>query len=317
MSTSEFLRETVAATATQLGRPPTPSERKVIAREIEAEHYEDDHSPYEVSLALEPALTSAAAKRVRVGTPQAQVFDHNWSTPLALLYANIAAEQPNVMKFRSENLSGKLIKVDDVERWIEDRQDWKTPKPPLAGETIKFESLAYILPDDEWVRRIAVLPYTTLDRLRIVSSQVADDTNWDKATATVWILCGAIPRTPAIQVDTKQAFLTPFGNRQRIVLDVDADVTPEEVKSVYARERSNCFTHTAGTKTRRPLKPRTLRIVASVFGTDWRGWAFHQRQWNDDNPSDQITDIRTFRKLVNRAMRHLLNTKAHLPSKDT
>jgi hypothetical protein len=310
MSNSEFFDKTVAEIAKQLGRPVKDAEQTQTACAIEAEDYEDAFSPYEAALEIAPILRAAAAKRVRVPNREPKVFYNNWSTPLALLYANIAEEQPDVVAFRTEILSDKLINVDDVETWIKERLELQ------PRGTIKVESVAYAVPGDEWAHNRGVVPNSTLDRLRIISCRIADATNWPAAAATVWILCGAIPESPSVVVGTKQTFGTPFGNRQRIVLDIDADVSPAEVMEIYRRERSKCFEHTDGTKTRRPLQTRTLRVAASVFATPWKGWKAHQRQWNTANPSDEINNIRTFRRIVNRAQRHLLNYEVSMTSKD-
>ncbi len=195
------------------------------------------------------------------GRRSADVGERSTAFALALSEA-VAAEAGNdhqTEAFRQAHLpGGKLLLLNEVEGWIADRHReqptevrvMRVPVPPgwnghdpLPAEhtAVVVDQLAYVVPGDEYVRKVIAAPSGVLGRLNRLANGLAVSHGWEPAQAATWVLTGVTPRIGLIRVtegakNIRDNWWTAWS--ERITLDVHPAATPEEVTEAYRAART-------------------------------------------------------------------------------
>lgn len=244
---------------------------------------------------------------------------------VSLELAKEASEQSNVVGFRSDILSGLLIPFAGVPRWVEDRLAEDGDPVPLlslpvpAGHEIQHQEEApelYLLSPpmtisrqiegDVWkvtrvmleygapgtgVMRRFVRPGGVLDRLRRLSEDLESAYRWQRAQATIFVLTGLPPILPAASVDVEYHG-DGRGLTARIVLRVDASMSPAAVARVYRNARSTIPVPAA--RARRPMiSEKHLELARFLSDHDPRPtWRKLLARWNSAHPEWKYAEDR-------------------------
>lgn len=252
---------------------------------------------------------------------------------LSQLVARHAAADRDVLAFRADHLSGGLVPRAEVEKWIKDRVEKEGDRTSdvtftipegttieWSGATVKFNppiaevvngvgfsgrTIAYALPGDAGVRRLAVKARGVLDRLARLGESLADAFGWQPAQATVFILTGATPLISTARV-TVPAFKVRhdfnLGWARRIKLDIDPAATPKEVLDAFEDARNEY--HQSG---RRRMTRKHLRLAAFTGAEHAdKPWAVRHRLWNEQFPDWAYPEQSNFRRDAGQAQRRLL-----------
>lgn len=275
------------------------------------------------------------------------------SFALSLLLYEEATKDAEVIAFRTEVLANKLLNREMVPAWIQQqakmdgeptlwlelaeipvarddametvRKGTYIQKGPanLAVKTIKGHFLKYGGRDD-WTLAVPTCIDGMLERLRKLSERLAREYGWQEAQATLFVLTGAVPIISPIQIThhmergplqfthTKQR--EPLYIRQRIVLDVDPAVSPQEVAKHYHLKRKEIEARRKrkeieATRTR-PLTEKHLRLA--TFDAERlreESWAKKLAEWNrTQRPEWGYNDRRRFAHECLQARRRLLRS---------
>jgi hypothetical protein len=184
---------------------------------------------------------------------------------MAAFLAHYVQEDPadrwRIRAFRAEVLGQPSMSVGAAARWIRREASHATANAP-AGTTRpdRVRLLAYVTSQNAWVQRVVAAPGTSLDRLRTIADDVATFCGWAQARATMFVLTGQWPETPAIagRVEWK----SPLAARSRIVLTIDPSCPPREVTAAYRGLRKKHFR-----RIRRLTPPHArLAVFAQQYG---------------------------------------------------
>ena len=224
---------------------------------------------------------------------------------LSDLTARQAAKEKGVKTFRQQHLTGRLLKREEVGKWIERqaavdgpasrylripipdgyepiRRNGRTfTEPTLTisdtspATHVDVELLAYASPDDQWVRRIPVKHGGTLDRLRALSQLLARRYKWMEAQATIFVLTDVSPLLSSLRGGFRIEFNQPISSR--ITMEIDPTLTPEEVAKQYKKLRASLI----GARYR-SLSEKHLRLAEFYRGhkPDGTTWAKLMEEWN-------------------------------------
>jgi hypothetical protein len=253
---------------------------------------------------------------------------------LSQLVAHYAKEDPGVVAFRAKHLNAGLIRWANVEKWISEASELDGDRsasvtltlptdttiesnpdgtrkidPPIAKVVgrIKYSvgTLAYALPGDRSVRRLAVTSGGVLDRLSRLADSLADSFGWNPAQATVFILAGVTPLIAPVRVTTpavKIRYGTDVGWARRITLDVDPAATPQEVLDAFTSARDQ---HSPTSRRRLSVKHLRLAAFAGAEHAD-KPWAERHRLWNEKFPEWAYPAESNFRRDAAVAQRRVL-----------
>ncbi len=226
---------------------------------------------------------------------------------LSLVVARAADRDQHVLAFRSEVLSGTLLAVDDVERWIKDQQKkdgeptwWlevavrpgtrirhtrkglvATPAVTISAKSpgpvggVSRRLLRYGTATSEWQHSVMVTQGGVLDGLRDLSERLSRENGWQAAQATVFVLTGRAPLIPAVRTHISAA------GRGRITMEIDPAITPRELADRYRRFRGNVL----GTRRVKRLSRKHLELAAFASSRpDDEPWDRRRVAWNRSYP---------------------------------
>lgn len=226
---------------------------------------------------------------------------------LSLAISHIASRDPEVVEFREEVLGARLLHMEEIKGWIEERAReegeatsyLKVPlppktkldktktsvvlEPPLALDDLphgafglSVEILRYGVEESDWAQGIPVAIGGVLDRLRGLSERLESLYSWGRAEATVFVLTGAAPLLADMRGGIEIKPMFPAASR--ITLEVDISVGPKRLAVAYAKLRKK---YVPGRY--RPLSPKHLRLA--VFALEEREknrpWAEIMQSWNE------------------------------------
>src|SRR5439155_21293736 len=237
---------------------------------------------------------------------------------------------PDVERFRLEELRSRLLEPEDVERWVQRqaRRDGEPTnlitaalpagttvergaiKPPLSkptwSRTQSANRLRYAVPDKRWPRSIAVAAGGKLDRLRVLSVDLAAIFRWTQAQATTFVLTDGIPWVDDLRVTTELAIhpRAPGSVTARIHLTVDPAMGPAELAAHYAEARRAIVPGRY-----RPLSEKHLQLAVFAVTTQEEGWAEMMRAWNREHARKhgRYDNLATFKRDVRQAQRRILD----------
>jgi hypothetical protein len=257
---------------------------------------------------------------------------------LSILIAESASQDEEVRRFRGDVLNDKLLELDQVEPWIEDQaqvdkgagrssrllqmvpvppehnirpeQNSYCLDPPLTLEaltppaTLHIKTLEYLVPGDEWVRRVPVAIGGALERLQIISERLAQNHRWHPAQATLFVLTGAAPLISILSVEVQPTNRGVITGPSRIALTVDPMVPPEKVRASYERIRQKIVG-----KGHREMRERQFKLaVFTKLSPEEEPWAERVAKWNEMVP-DKLgyRSTSNFKRDAERAVERLLN----------
>jgi hypothetical protein len=278
------------------------------------------------------AGAQSAEHRVPVPAPREPKLGQERAWALSQLVAAHAHHDPDVIAFRHKYLGNALVEWADLDAWITARA--KLDGEPTTDVTIVLPAgaisdpdadklhlspslervrpsrvasrvLAYALPEDDWIRRVAVTADGALDRLRVLAEALAKAYGWTPAQASIFVLCGVTPFIATIRVTRSSAKVRHHADlvwARRITLDIDPAATPEQVLDAFQHARRQ-----QGVAQLRPLTLKHLRLAAfaSAEHAD-KPWAERLRLWNTRFPEWHYAEQSNFRRDAIRAEARIL-----------
>lgn len=250
------------------------------------------------------------------------------------LLADKAANDEEVLSFRSDVLGGSLLSRLQVDRWIKRQAEddgpaslWLTvpvPKgyevksstraattePPLtiSEETpailIQRQYLSYVsclVPiEEDPTCEVPTAEGGVLGRLRQLSEALARHYGWDAALATNFVLTGEAPLVPSVEI--RRSYPSNFRTLARISLTVDPALSPREVADHYRRVRAEIV----GGR-HRELTEKHMRLA--TFAAARTGESLHKRMgaWNRKYPRWKYKAVSNFGRDCNQAIKRLLH----------
>jgi len=191
-------------------------------------------------------------------------YRHKRAEVVSLLRAREAAADLGVQAFREQHLGRKLLKSSDVEAWVNEEAAKSGPPtwwlrgipvpsnrklrqrldnkagvftvPPLCisrerpAEGCQLHLLRYGVPGAPRLRVVPTVAGSVLEELRVTSATLAKRVGWSEAAAVLFILTGATPLMEPIDWILEVT-------RGRVVLEIDAAMTPREVADAYLEAR--------------------------------------------------------------------------------
>lgn len=253
---------------------------------------------------------------------------------LADILAVEAARLPEVVRFRETYLGGRLLPFEEVEDWIKRTQAadgpgsvWYTialrrdhvvkddgvfPRlrdllatlAQLPEEELnrfisgaKVETIDYIVPTSQHVRRVPIQHDGTLYRLKLVARLLEGHYGWSEAHGVVFTLTGLTPPIPKARVTTPGIVMGPHG---RIKLELDPRLSSDEVRDIYAQARSQVF------KGRdRPMSKRHLELALFLVKNPYHTWREMCELWNRQYPQWAYSIWQNFSRDARAAYRRL------------
>lgn len=193
-------------------------------------------------------------RRRRALRPDSVVLEHvpRWVWARSLLYAIEAEQLPQVQEFRETYLSRNLIELDEVRPWVEDQYEapsvfalllvpsgWQLGDPLAAqSEVVSVCTEAIEYPVDGRGLKMPIRRGSVLDQLRQLSNELAMMFGWQPAQATGFVLTGITPIVNVLVAKPGDGYDGDQWRRDTVRLDVDLDVSPDEVAALYSRARA-------------------------------------------------------------------------------
>jgi hypothetical protein len=265
-----------------------------------------------------------ASREPRLGQERA------WA--LSQLVATHAHHDPDVLAFRHKYLGDALVEWADLDTWItaqakldgelttdltialptsaiaDPDADELHLSPPVAKvrpARIASRVLAYALPEDDWIRRIAITADGTLDRLRVLAETLAKAYGWTPAQASIFVLCGVPPFIATVRITRSSAKVRHRADlvwARRMTLDIDPAATPQQVLDAFQHARRQ-----QGLAQLHPLTLKHLRLAAFAGAEHAdKPWAERLRLWNRSFPKWRYAEQSNFRRDALRAEARIL-----------
>ena len=258
---------------------------------------------------------------------------------VASLLAVEVGNDPDVKAFRDEVLNGQLLADHEVESWMQQRAKedgpattWLTVQVPEGSKCVADKGGAHTVPPitisadnrarllhRQYVQYLRYLEATdfddvrtelpvalggVLDRLRQLSQHLARILPWQEDEATYFVLTGACPWTPII--DVRPIRRSPSA-ASRIKMTIDPALPSKVVAEHYKASRQEVV----GPR-HRELSEKHIQLA--LFIADWQGtgkWREKMAAWNqacdDKNPKWKYEYERNFSRDCNQAVRRLLH----------
>jgi hypothetical protein len=274
----------------------------------------------------------SAEHRVPAPAPTEPRIGQERAWALSQLVAAHAHHDPDVIAFRRNYLGDTLVEWADLDTWItarakldgEPTADVTIVRPasaisdpdadelhislPLARvrpSRVASRVLAYALPGDEWIRRVAVTADGALDRLRVLAEALAKAYGWTPAQASIFVLCGVTPFIATVRVTRSSAKVRHHADlvwARRITLDIDPAATSQEVLDAFQHARRQ-----QGVAHLRPLSLKHLRLAAFAGAEHAdKPWAERLRLWNTSFLEWHYPEQSNFRRDAIRAEARIL-----------
>jgi hypothetical protein len=278
------------------------------------------------------AGTPSAEHRVPAPAPREPKHGQERAWALSQLVAAHAHHDPDVIAFRHNYLGEALVEWADLDNWITARAkldgerttdvtialpasatsdpdaDELHISPPLGRvrpSRVATRLLAYALPGDDWIRRVAVTADGALDRLRVLAEAIANAYGWVPAQASIFVLCGVTPFIAAVRVTRSAAKVRHQADlvwARRITLDIDPAATPQQVLDAFQWARRQ-----QGLAHLRPLTLKHIRLAAFANAEQAdKPWAERLRLWNTSFPEWRYAGQSNFRRDAIRAEARIL-----------
>jgi hypothetical protein len=243
-----------------------------------------------------------------------------WATSRWFFHA--AAEEPDVVTFRSEALGGHLIAWEEVGSWLDahsgpEPYNYVTARVQSSAELdgsggrmmlrratpiirTSTEHVAFALPGDTWVRR-CVVSSPTLERVARLTERLGRHYPWQPSQATVFLLAGITPLVSQLRVTSGMPPMSNglvLGAAERVVLEIDPALPVAEVVRAY---QDVC--RSVGYGSYRALSDKHAELAA--FGLDrdeGSTWAATLAAWNAKFTGWRYDHVSNFRRDAARAI---------------
>jgi hypothetical protein len=274
----------------------------------------------------------SAEHRVPAPAPREPRLGQERAWALSQLVAAHAHHDPDIIAFRHKYLGDALVDWADLDTWITARAkldgepttditialpasaipdpdaDELHLSPPLERvrpARVATRRLDYALPEDDWVRRMAVTADGALDRLRFLAEALAKAYRWTPAQASIFVLCGVTPFITTVRITRSSAKVRHHADlvwARRITLDIDPAATPQQVLDAFQHARRQ-----QGVAQLHPLSLKHLRLAAFA-GAEHpdKPWAERLRLWNTSFPEWHYAEQSNFRRDALRAEARIL-----------
>jgi hypothetical protein len=248
---------------------------------------------------------------------------------VAVLLAKEAEQEEMVIGFRRRILRGRLVKFENIGKWIErqakkdgpatvwleiplpDRWRFEAGRvnisPPVSiGSDYKLEgalrrrTLKYAERDGGTEINIAVAHGGILDGLRRVSEGLASRFGWQEGLATIFVLTGRVPLLSKLRVTVR--YRSPISAASRVTLTVDPGCSPKQVGEAYQKARKELV----GPR-HRELSEK--HIVLAQFGARRKKdetLAQSMEEWNERYPTWRYRTVTNFGRDVKKAQQRLM-----------
>jgi hypothetical protein len=274
----------------------------------------------------------SAEHRVPAPAPREPRLGQERAWALSQLVAAHAHHDPDIIAFRHKYLGDALVDWADLDTWITARAkldgepttditialpasaipdpdaDELHLSPPLERvrpARVATRRLDYALPEDDWVRRMAVTADGALDRLRFLAEALAKAYGWTPAQASIFVLCGVTPFIATIRITRSSAKVRHHADlvwARRITLDIDPAATPQQVLDAFQHARQR-----QGVAQLRPLTVKHIRLAAFAGAEHAdKPWAERLRLWNTSFPEWHYPEQSNFRRDTIRAEARIL-----------
>lgn len=216
--------------------------------------------------------------------------------------AHIASSDPFVVEARRIMLGSEFLPGEALEEWI--RASCETAASPV-GEQVRLE---FVVPPDR-LAGAAVAQGSALADLAAISAEIARRHLWTRAQAVTFVLTGHTPLVLPVVVTFERR--SPYAFRSRIHLEVDPEVSADELAQHYAEAR------------RRQMGPRwraqqSKALRLALVGLEYDAaagaltWADLMHGWNqrgDVRPSERYSSdqVRNFATHCTQAARRLID----------
>jgi hypothetical protein len=251
---------------------------------------------------------------------------------LSQLVAAHAHHDPDIITFRHKYLGDALVDWADLDTWVTaqakldgepttditialpastlsdpdaDELHLSPPLERVRPARVATRRLDYALPEDDWVRRVAVTADGALDRLRGLAEALAKAYGWTPAQATIFVLCGVTPFIATVRITRSSAKVRHHADlvwARRITLDIDPAATPQQVLDAFQHARRQ-----QGVAQLHPLSLKHLRLAAFAGAEHaHKPWAERLRLWNTRFPEWHYPEQSNFRRDALRAEARIL-----------
>ena len=221
-------------------------------------------------------------------------------------FAAIAAEDPDITRFRQNHLGGNTLRREQVDGWVgatrkadraaAGRRGANGPAPRDRTEVVLTFTVAT-------PRALFVPAAGILAELAQLGEALSDRYSWRQEIAVGYVLTGlGSPRVSPISV-TRRHYDCP-GPAQRIELQIEPGVTPEELAQYWQAIR-----RTISSTPFRPQSEKHETLAAFSLGQpEELSWAELQTRWNRKHPGWAYSQVSNFRRDVPRAIERLLQS---------
>lgn len=173
----------------------------------------------------------------------------------------------------------------------------------LLMDFFHFRLLSYGTPGSNDTKEIPTARNGILERLRLLSRQLAQEYSWSEAEATIFILTGSIPEI--IQVDST-AIARKQSALSRIVLTVDPSLSPKEVAEHYRKICQDVI----GTRHRDLSEKHMQLAIFAAKQPEDRTWLEKMTEWNRAHPVEwNYVEVSNFSHDCLQARRRLLRSE--------
>lgn len=187
---------------------------------------------------------------------------------LSVAIATIASKSKQFINFRESELNKKVIKITQVDKWIQSNKSNKEittfitnleiPNshrsirnsdgsykitPPLSISNVNNIKEKYLYYLDKKLINIKNVPTKqggVLDKLRILSSELHEEFSWEESEATMFILTDYIPKIDPI--NSEYIKNTYCSGLSKIHMEIDPTTSPKDVMVEYSKLRQEFIT---------------------------------------------------------------------------
>jgi len=281
-----------------------------------------------------PAEEEIASAKEKVAPPPNKRFQ-----ALTDIVATLANKDNEIISFRQEILGGKLLKPEEVPRWvratgekeghtlkitlnIESKANLQKEiikqaqaasaaisaiisgdKPPGYPVTIGLggSKLSYIGPDS-FQEVIPINENGILGRLKKLAKKY--EAFWSEAQAVHFILTGkARPVSPG-----KVGFKLNSYGMHKVKLEVSPHLTGDNVRSLYIKGRQKLFQVLKTDRNSRRISEKHIQLA--VFAVKENGsWVYKMKKWNVKNPQWKYNNSSNFARDCKTAYRRVTGWK--------
>lgn len=179
-----------------------------------------------------PTPTSQSEHRSEAIANKTSLAEKNLASCISEILALRANREPQVIAFRTTHLNGEFLSQDSIDSWVAQTINHE-------GVSTAGSELVYMTEFSKVPTSICVVEDGVLDELRELSELLAHNYGWQLEQASSFVLSNSTPHVESIQVGAEVYPNHPF--RNRVTLEIDPTIAPEEVVKAYTWARGQWF----------------------------------------------------------------------------